>query len=199
MTRCRRALLTCAFVLSATLASVFGVGGGALAQPFSELRGGVYAHDVPFLQNSNETRSPDINLDLLFKSPDFLTYILSPRPHIGATVNTDGGTSLFYAGFDWTFALMDNILTSDDGLFVGGSLDMAVHDGRIGRNDVKNPDGTYKDNSYGCRWAFHESFTVGYSFGPNAVMLTGEHLSNANLCDENNGITNFGVRYGYRF
>jgi len=30
-------------------------------------------------------------------------------------------------------------------------------------------------------------------------MLTGEHMSNADICDNNSGLTNAGVRIGYSF
>ena len=34
----------------------------------------------------------DVNVELLFNSPDLLRYIGSPRPHVGADINTSGNT-----------------------------------------------------------------------------------------------------------
>jgi hypothetical protein len=30
-------------------------------------------------------------------------------------------------------------------------------------------------------------------------MVSVDHMSNASLCDENDGLTNLGIRYAYRF
>jgi hypothetical protein len=47
---------------------------------------------------------------------------------------------------------------------------------------------------------FRESASLGYRITSNvSVMGTVEHISNAGLCDQNRGLTNVGLRLGYRF
>lgn len=154
---------------------------------FSEVRVGLLAHDQgPF--SSNKEDGPDINLELLFVSPDFLDVIWSPRPHIGLTGNTAGDTSQAYLGLTWEYGFWRRF-------FAEFSLGGAVHDGELTTNTVGR---TKKE--LGCRLLFRESVAVGYKFaGPHSVMLHLDHISNAKICDQNEGLENAGIRYGYRF
>ena len=159
--------------------------GDGLGGFLSEVRIGAMAHDVGVFGRSKED-GVDVNAELLFVSPDFLEVVFSPRPHIGVTVSTEGGTSQVYAGlaWDWTFW---------DPFFVEATLAIAVHDGKI---SSQAPD----EKSLGCRALFRESVSVGARFLEHhsvSVMFT--HMSNANLCDNNEGLDAFGVRYGYEF
>ena len=152
----------------------------------TELRIGVLDHDSDLLRERHETSDPDINLEARFASPDFLSWAFSPNPLIGANINTGNGTSVAYAGLGWTFFLTE-------GIFTDFTLGGAVHDGSTSgfSTDSRN---------YGCRFGFHESFSLGYSFdGHNAIMASIDHMSNASLCDHNDGLTNLGIRYAYKF
>ena len=156
-----------------------------------EVRLGVYDHSSPMFQTRHETTDPDINAEALFKSPDWLSWAWSPRPMIGANINTGGGTSIGYAGlaWDWNFT---------QSMFLEGSFGGAIHNGNTsGPSGGGNP----RDrNNYGCRVMFHESASLGYRFDENvSVMLTVDHMSNASLCNENPGLTDAGVRLGYSF
>lgn len=52
----------------------------------------------------------------------------------------------------------------------------------------------------GCHFGFHESFSIGYELTAHwSVMATAEHYSNAHLCLQNHGVSNFGARIGYSF
>jgi lipid A 3-O-deacylase len=88
---------------------------------FWEVRVGATAHD-PW---SPERGSADFNGELLvgriFTKPD--AWI--PRFHLGASINTGGKTSYGYAGFTWTFDLVDSV-------FIEGSFGGAVHNGSTG-------------------------------------------------------------------
>lgn len=152
----------------------------------TELRIGVLDHDSDLLRTRHETSDPDINLEARFASPDFLSWAFAPNPLIGANINTGSGTSVAYAGLGWTFFLTE-------GIFTDFTLGGAVHDG--------NTSGFSTDSrNYGCRFGFHESFSLGYSFdGHNAIMASIDHMSNASLCDHNDGLTNLGIRYAYKF
>jgi len=167
-----------------------GLGLPVLANPypaFSELhevRAGVYAHDLT--GPAHERDGVDINGEILFRSPDFLAWAFAPRPRLGGTVSTNGGTSLAYADLGWTIGLTDRIFTD---LSIGG----AIHDGSLGGSSPR-------DNAYGCRVNFHETLSLGYRVAPTvSVMLSAEHMSNARLCKNNDGLTNLGIRLGYAF
>ena len=78
-------------------------------------------------------------------------------------------------------------------IFADFTLGGAIHDG-----ETTAP--SSGSRQYGCRLGFHESFSLGYSFdGHNAIMLGVDHMSNASLCDKNDGLTNLGIRYAYKF
>jgi lipid A 3-O-deacylase len=106
---------------------------------------------------------------------------------LGAMVNTRGDTSEVYLGAAWTLPLF-NVL------FVEGTFGGAYHDGPL---TSQGPD--YR-SAYGCRLNFHESASVGAALGEHwRIMATVEHMSNALLCQPNAGLTDYGVRLGYKF
>jgi len=153
----------------------------------SEARLGLLAHDEgPF--SSNKEDGADINVELLFVSPHILDAILSPRPHIGFSANTSGDTNQAYLGLTWEWKFWRRA-------FVDFSLGGAVHDGKLTTN---RPGRTKKE--LGCRTLFRLSADIGYNFsGPHSLMAHLGHISNASLCDRNEGLESAGVRYGYRF
>jgi len=151
----------------------------------AEVRLGGFIHDEgPF--SRNEEDGFDINLEILFPSPGLLEFLSSPRPHIGVTVNTEGDTSQAYFGLSWEWEFWGN-------WFAGFSLGGAVHDGELETNRIDRKE-------LGCRLLFRESVEFGHRFaGRHGISLFLEHVSNAYICDANEGLENFGVRYGYRF
>lgn len=151
-----------------------------------EFRFGVFDHNV---ETSDGEGGLDINVELLFGRPQIHTghriidHFLTPRPHIGGSVNTEGDTSQFYFGFTWDYRLMDR-------LFFESSFGGAVHDGPLDEPGTR---------SYGCTWNFRESASLGIAVTERMRIIgTVEHMSNANLCDRNGGLTNAGVRLGYK-
>jgi hypothetical protein len=160
----------------------------ALARPFpaiSELRLGVFAAN---LDGRREDADVLVNGELLFaplitpQADPILDILLRPRPHIGASIAANGGTNQTYAGFTWEVPLTSR-------LFIEGGLGVAVHDGPTG-----------DDPSYGCAALFRESASLGYELSDDVrLLLTVDHISNAGLCESNQGLTNAGVRLGYRW
>lgn len=186
-------------------ASVFGISAawaqelgaqelGAQNFGVSEIRGGVMAHSVDeHTGNStfgflNLTRIQDANVELLFTPFEGTEWLGSPRPTIGATLNFGGLESQAYAGLTWHAQLFDTPV------FVEGLFGAAVHNGQL-HNAV------YPARSLGCPVLFHEAASLGYNISDNSdVMLTVEHSSHAGLCgDDNRGLTNLGVRFGFKF
>ncbi|HEX3861956.1 MAG TPA: acyloxyacyl hydrolase [Stellaceae bacterium] len=157
-----------------------------------EVKIGALAHDVGFLTHHVETGT-DVNLEVLFTSPAILQIIGSPRPHIGADINTDGNTSDGHFGLTWGTMLWSGVFNPGDGIFVNGSLGGAVHDGYI---DTAPPG----RKRLGSRILFRESAELGYQINPvinvSAIL---DHISNANLGSHNAGITSAGARLGFKF
>ncbi|MBV9016992.1 MAG: acyloxyacyl hydrolase, partial [Alphaproteobacteria bacterium] len=155
-----------------------------------EVKAGVLAHDVGFLGHHLE-QGPDVNLEMLFTPPDLLAIIGSPRPHIGADINTAGKTSDGYFGLTWGIMLIQGLFNPGDGIYANGSLGGAVHDGYI-------DSGPPNRKLLGSRVLFRESAELGYQLTPGiSVSALLDHISNANLGRHNMGITSAGARLGF--
>jgi lipid A 3-O-deacylase len=150
-----------------------------------EVRFGALAHSI---DASNDEDGADLNLELLFRKPGgrydnpLLDFALRPRAHIGTSVNTAGDTSQVYAGLSWDVQLAPKLSLE---LTFGG----AWHDGPT----EGGPD------SYGCSVNFRESASLGYALDERwTIYGTISHMSNADLCDRNTGLTSAGLRLGYK-
>lgn len=176
-------------------------GGAALAQVdpgedtpkwIDEVRVGLLAHDVGIGGHDKES-GEDFNLEVLFPTPRLLVALGQPRPHIGASINTNRDTDQYYFGLTWTLTVIEGLFRPQDGLFVALSLGGAAHNGRLGESD---PD----RKALGSRLLFRESVEIGYRLDrwiSVSVML--DHVSNARLADHNEGLTSIGGRLGFRF
>jgi Lipid A 3-O-deacylase (PagL) len=160
-------------------------------EPFwipSEVRGGILDHA---LEDSPSERAVAANLEVLGgRLPGgyenaILDYLLTPRPDIGTTIAFGNRkTDEFYWGLTWDAKLFGPTFLEG---FAGG----AVHDG---------PTDTKGLPSYGCEVNFREGLSLGYAVTPQwRVMAEIDHMSNANLCHPNHGLTNAGLRLGYLF
>jgi Lipid A 3-O-deacylase (PagL). len=169
----------------------WGEGASALGESdfrlLDEIRGGVLAHSP----GNTESGTVDLAVELLSDhlpvatGNGLLDFVLSPRLHAGAVVSTAGETSYVYAGLTWDFAITDSLFIETA---FGGALNNGV-DGERGRIEM------------GCVATFRSAAGVGYRFDDSWSIIAGvEHLSHAGLCgDDNEGLTNVGVRVGYRF
>src|SRR3546814_14134530 len=82
-------------------------------------------HPCPTRRSSDLS---DVNAEILFASPEFLSAIWSPRPHLGVDINTAGDTSQLYLGLTWRWQPFEFPLW---GAFsTGGS----VHTGETGKS-----------------------------------------------------------------
>ncbi len=166
----------------------------AQAGNIEEMRVGVLAQGrygwSPKIENG-----ASINLELLFKSPEFMRVIGAPRPVIGASIATDrDATSQIYAGVEWR-----RYLTR--GLFVAGMVGGAIHNGETDTFDPIADAARVNDTVfYGCRALFRLGTDIGYDLTERvSASFHWEHISNAGLCDDNEGLDNMGLRIGYRF
>ena len=152
---------------------------------FSEVRLGFLVHDQGPASHNKEG-GYDGNLEVLFTSPDFLDIIWAPRPHFGGSVNSQGDTSQVYLGLTWEFEFLDSA-------FFDFSFGGAYHSGET-TTDARDK------KELGCSVLFRESIDLGYRFDDHhSVSLFLDHISNAKLCSENEGLENFGLRYGHSF
>jgi len=180
----------------ATSQTTFGISplqlNDAPGQIVDEVKIGVLAHDVGFLTHHVEHGS-DVNLEMLFTPPDLLALIGSPRPHIGADINTAGATSDAYAGLTWGISLIQNLFRPGDSVFMTGSLGGAYQDGYIDNAPSER-------KRLGSPILFRESAELGYQITPViSVAALLDHISNADLGQHNAGITSAGVRLGFKF
>ena len=161
-------------------------------QIIDEVKLGALGHDVGFLGDNIE-HGPDVNAEVLFVSPDFLSIIGSPRPHIGGDINTAGETSDAYVGLTWGVSLIQNLLRPGDYIFANGSLGGAYQDGFIDNAPIGR-------KRLGSPVLFRESAELGYQITPMvSVSAILDHISNANLAQLNAGITSAGGRVGFKF
>lgn len=191
--RSKSALLTAAATLATVLSLLLG--GPAAAQPLAvvdAMKLGILSHDVGFLGHHVESGA-DVNMELQFTPPRLLAVIGSPRPMIGADINTAGNTSDGYFGLTWGIKLIQSLFGWDRGVFVDGGLGGAVHNGYIDNA----PPGRKK---LGSPILFHLSAELGLNLTDRtSVSLFLDHMSNANLAQHNAGITNAGARVGFKF
>ncbi|MGB0682725.1 MAG: acyloxyacyl hydrolase [Magnetovibrionaceae bacterium] len=162
-------------------------GNSPLGGFLSEIRVGAFVHDFgPF--GSRKESGYSGNLEVLFESPDFLDIIWAPRPHLGVTGHTKGDTHQAYFGLTWDVDFLDDFFLD---LSFGGSVHTGNLEYEFGQENQKN---------LGCRLLFRESIALGYRITANHnISAHLDHISNASLCSENEGLDNLGLRYGYRF
>ena len=155
-----------------------------------EIRGGVFARGVTDGAGGlfDGGRIEDANAELLFAVPALDLALLGEfRPHLGGTLNTGGRESLLYGGLSYTFHVP--VLP----VFVEASLGAALQNGSL--LEAGTP------QRFGCAALLRASGSIGVDVLPGAsVMLTAEHLTDGGMCDvANDGLTNVGVRVGFRF
>jgi hypothetical protein len=112
-----------------------------------------------------------------------LNFFLTPRPHVGTTI-AFGKTDEFYWGVTWDAKLIGRT-------FFEASFGGAVHDG---------PLDAWREASYGCQVNFRESASLGFALSEDwRLLATVDHMSNGGTCHPNRGLTNAGIRLGYKF
>lgn len=158
----------------------------------AEVRLGALRHAVAFGHRAKES-GMDANVEALFVSPDWLGPVWSPRPHLGATLNASTrNTDFVYTGLTWEWAPLW-------GLFAGLGLGISVHDGMLDNSKIEGK-ARFDRREFGCRVLFRESLELGYRFfDRHSLSAVWAHHSHGGLCsEENEGIDNAGLRYGYR-
>lgn len=147
---------------------------------------GATAHDVGVF-GRNKEEGFNINGELRFEGlGGFLgRWLLEPEPTIGFHANTEGDTSQVYGGFTWLFDLGWNI-------FAGGSLGLSLHDG-------KESTTSFDRKELGLRVLFRESAELGVRLTDrHALSIMLDHISNAGIDENNEGLDTVGIRYTFQ-
>ena len=146
-------------------------------------------------QGVDKEQGAAVNGEFVFHSPDFLSPLLAPRPVVGATIAFDAdATSQIYAGLDWRFDLTERF-------FVSGGVGGALHNGETDPFDPAIDTGRAGHTTFlGCRALFRLNANAGLRVTKRvSASVYWAHLSNAGLCDPNEGLDNLGLRLGLGF
>lgn len=162
----------------------------AYAGPVEEVRAGVFAQSCCGFGSSKED-GVAINGEAVFSSPRFLSVLAAPRPVVGATLApADGATDQIYAGLEWKVDISR--------WFVAAGVGAAIHNGETDRYDPV-ADAARVDETifFGCRALFRLAGDVGYRVTDRlSASFHWNHISNAGLCSENEGLDQMGLRIG---
>lgn len=196
------ALLRAALAAGGVLTAGLAAASPAAAGPVEEFRFGVMAHNLCVLDCDNAYKEAATNLagELVFSSPEFLSWALEPRPYVMASVNTAGDTSYAAVGLTWAFDL------APAWRFEPG-FGYAVHDGDPLDNPYAPADprrGPFQDTTLllGSRDLFRTSLVLTREIGESwGLQLAYEHLSHGQVLGSgrNQGLDELGVRLQYRF
>ncbi len=158
---------------------------GAAREASPLLAMGLMAHDRGPFSDRHEN-GVDLNVEVLFTPIIMLPGL--PRPHLGATLNFNGDTSMAYAGL--TFPFHDSRRWFGNG-FIGG----AVHNGPLHKDPVGCQ--VNSDCGFGVRLLPRFGLEWGYYLdSETAVSLFFDHQSHKWLVEgENEGIDHLGLRY----
>tara|TARA_Y100000590_G_scaffold242617_3_gene272671 strand:+ start:2810 stop:3391 length:582 start_codon:yes stop_codon:yes gene_type:complete len=192
-----RALLTYIFcVLIVTIPSKILAFDGKTAKNFLglyEVKQGVLAHDRGWFGKNREGFGPDYNFELMFNDSKFLKFLGSPKPILGLTQTSTGGSSLYYGGITWDKNISKN-------WFVAGTTGIAYTNGLSKLPQGEEPKGD-KKIQFGSKWLHRGAVEIGWNFyGNDTISLMFSHVSHGSMLDnKNQGMDEFGIRYGYRF
>lgn len=152
-----------------------------------EVRIGVMAHDVDGLwSGQHKEKGVDYSAELVFGHPlaEFWSGVV--RPNVGFDWHNRGDTSKAYGGLVWHW-------NNDRRLSFELGLGAALHTGERETNDMH-------EKQLGSKLLFRIPIELGYEVAERQrVSLFFEHVSNAWLANENEGMDLLGARWAYKF
>jgi hypothetical protein len=165
-------------------------------QIVDELKAGVLAHGITFFENPVET-GVDLNGEVLFHRLFEPLKILDAeiifRPNFGASIATNGTTSILYAGLAMDIMLFRDIFREGDGFYIEGAFDLTVHDGYL---DGAPPD----RKALGSRFLGRRAGEIGYKIDEHwSISAMIDHIGNYGLATPNAGLKTAGIRIGFKF
>jgi lipid A 3-O-deacylase len=184
-------------ILTTAAAFALITGAGLAEDRGLEFRFGVTAHDLA----DHVEDGPNVTLDLLFASPDFLDVIGSPRPYVYGSFNTNSLTNFGAAGVAWDFAVAENLNFE---FRTGLSYNDGVED-----IDPNSPPGdptrirlATTRSLMGNEILFHNAIGLDYDLNERwSIGAYYEHISHGQILasGRNQALDNAGIRLGYRF
>lgn len=176
----RGAVRRLAAALAATLAAFAGLGAQAGSRVWAV---GVMAHDRGFASDDHED-GVDLNVEVQFAP---LGFPGSPRPHLGATLNFGGDTSVAYAGLGFR-------VWEAPRWFADANIGAVVHDGPLRKDPVRCEQ--FSDCGFGTRFLPRLGAEIGYRLSPWAsIGLFYDHMSHKRVVEGGNeGLDPIGVR-----
>ncbi len=184
------------------LGAILGVmSGHAVAGELEEVRLNVLVHDVNLTGNGagGKESGTDIQGELVFSSPDFLSWAGSPRPYLNGSLNTSGETNFGGAGLAWQYDFTSALYGEFD-------FGLVIHDGIV--NLPANPADPRRillDQTrviLGSRVLFRPTFVLGLHVNEQwDAAFVFEHLSHGQILatGRNEGLDNLGIRLSYKF
>lgn len=182
-----------------SLTAVLAIAGTASADILDEVRFGVMQENICVTDCNNANKEPgqSVTGELLFKSPDFLSLIWSPRPYVMGSLNLNGDTSFGGGGLHWSFPFSERWAFEP-------SVGYVIHDGELEspfpQGDPRGDAFTEKHVLLGSRDLFRTTFGLKYKVDETwGVEVLYEHLSHGQILGNgrNQGLDNVGVRVSY--
>jgi lipid A 3-O-deacylase len=196
-------------VVLAVVAAAMAVGAApSMAQAqVSEARIGVLQHNIQLgdPKNANKENGPDLQGEVLFNSPSWLTWAGSPRPSFLGSLNTAGETSYAALSLEWQFPVSERFS-------INASFGYAIHNGDPLVNPYAPADSDRRarfnreELALASRDLFRTSLSVGYTLNEQwRIYGIVEHLSHGEILAEgggdakNAGLDNIGIKFGRTF
>jgi lipid A 3-O-deacylase len=153
----------------------------------SEVRLGIAHHDTGVFGHNKED-AVDIALGVRFQplGGEVWDVVANPRPFLGLNFNTAGDTSSLNGGLNWDWDVWNQTFFS----FAWGG---ALHNGKLSTNNPGRKE-------LGSRVLFYLAAELGYRFDRRqSVVIRLDHMSNAGLTNDNEGLDTVGLVYSYHF
>ncbi|MBL1431371.1 MAG: acyloxyacyl hydrolase [Robiginitomaculum sp.] len=174
--------------------------GSALAQ-VEEIRFAVLDHDVNVTGNGAGGKEGGVNIagEVVFASPQFLTWAYSPRPFVNLSINTDGLTNFGGAGLAWQTDIGSKYFAEFD-------FGIVYHDGITSL--PTNPSDPVRIRLDATRVILGSDllFRSVFGFGVHVndqwdASIVFEHLSHGQILGKgrNEGLDNIGIRLSRKF
>ncbi|WP_421788070.1 hypothetical protein [Hyphobacterium sp.] len=162
-----------------------------------EFRLGVTAHDL----SDHVEDGPNITVGLVGPEIESLSFLLTPRPYLYGSFNTNGLTNFGGAGLEWDFPITESV--SFQPAF-GLSYNDGVTD--IDRNAPPSDPNRIRlattRSLMGEHILFHTTLALNLELSPSmTVAAYYEHISHGQILGSgrNQALDNAGIRFGYRF